>query len=184
MTTPEAMRRVWVWGALIGGRARHPCHRRRHPGVSRSVSSRLPMSCNRFILAFIVRRGLWLGAIFDLDPLADDSAADGTYEFSGRCNILWRHSVAPNALCRHSVVCDSVAPKKLQAEVRAPKNPPGPPNGRACQPSSPSLPLQELPGTAACSLVPQTSNSNAPRTTPHAPRFFRTMHHAPPTTTV
>ena len=32
-------------------------------------------------IVFIVHMGLWLGEIFDLDPLADDCAADGAYEF-------------------------------------------------------------------------------------------------------
>ncbi|MDP3984790.1 MAG: cyclase family protein [Acidimicrobiia bacterium] len=32
-------------------------------------------------IVFIVHMGLWLGEIFDLDPLADDCAADGVYEF-------------------------------------------------------------------------------------------------------
>ncbi|HSL27238.1 MAG TPA: cyclase family protein, partial [Acidimicrobiia bacterium] len=32
-------------------------------------------------IIFIVYMGLWLGEIFDLDPLADDCAADGVYEF-------------------------------------------------------------------------------------------------------
>lgn len=32
-------------------------------------------------IVFIVAMGLWLGEIFDLDPLADDCAADGVYEF-------------------------------------------------------------------------------------------------------
>ncbi len=32
-------------------------------------------------LVFIVHMGLWLGEIFDLEPLADDCAADGVYEF-------------------------------------------------------------------------------------------------------
>lgn len=32
-------------------------------------------------IVFIVGMGLWLGEIFDLDPLAEDCAGDGTYEF-------------------------------------------------------------------------------------------------------
>ena len=32
-------------------------------------------------IVFIVHMGLWLGEIFDLDPLAEDCAADGVYEF-------------------------------------------------------------------------------------------------------
>jgi hypothetical protein len=32
-------------------------------------------------LILIVHMGLWLGEIFDLEPLADDCAADGVYEF-------------------------------------------------------------------------------------------------------
>jgi kynurenine formamidase len=32
-------------------------------------------------IVFIVHMGLWLGEIFDLDPLAEDCAADGSYEF-------------------------------------------------------------------------------------------------------
>jgi kynurenine formamidase len=32
-------------------------------------------------IVFIVHMGLWLGEIFDLDPLADDCAGDGVYEF-------------------------------------------------------------------------------------------------------
>lgn len=32
-------------------------------------------------IVFIVYMGLWLGEIFDLDPLADDCARDGVYEF-------------------------------------------------------------------------------------------------------
>lgn len=32
-------------------------------------------------IIFIVHMGLWLGEIFDLDPIADDCAEDGTYEF-------------------------------------------------------------------------------------------------------
>lgn len=32
-------------------------------------------------IIFIVHMGLWLGEIFDLDPLAEDCADDGTYEF-------------------------------------------------------------------------------------------------------
>ncbi|MGI9605470.1 MAG: cyclase family protein [Acidimicrobiales bacterium] len=32
-------------------------------------------------LILIVHMGLWLGEIFDLDPLSDDCAADGVYEF-------------------------------------------------------------------------------------------------------
>lgn len=32
-------------------------------------------------LILIVHMGLWLGEIFDLDPLAEDCAADGVYEF-------------------------------------------------------------------------------------------------------
>ncbi len=32
-------------------------------------------------IVFIVHMGLWLGEIFDLDPLAEDCAADGAYEF-------------------------------------------------------------------------------------------------------
>ncbi|MGF1668398.1 MAG: cyclase family protein [Acidimicrobiia bacterium] len=32
-------------------------------------------------LVFIAGMGLWLGEIFDLDPIADDCAADGVYEF-------------------------------------------------------------------------------------------------------
>ncbi len=32
-------------------------------------------------IVFIVHMGLWLGEIFDLDPLADDCSADGVYEF-------------------------------------------------------------------------------------------------------
>jgi kynurenine formamidase len=32
-------------------------------------------------IVFIVHMGLWLGEIFDLDPLADDCASDGVYEF-------------------------------------------------------------------------------------------------------
>lgn len=32
-------------------------------------------------IVFIVYMGLWLGEIFDLDPLADDCAGDGVYEF-------------------------------------------------------------------------------------------------------
>ncbi|MGH8872638.1 MAG: cyclase family protein [Acidimicrobiia bacterium] len=32
-------------------------------------------------IVFIVHMGLWLGEIFDLDPLSDDCADDGVYEF-------------------------------------------------------------------------------------------------------
>lgn len=32
-------------------------------------------------IIFIVHMGLWIGEIFDLDPLADDCAEDGLYEF-------------------------------------------------------------------------------------------------------
>ena len=32
-------------------------------------------------LVFIVHMGLWLGEIFDLEPIADDCAEDGVYEF-------------------------------------------------------------------------------------------------------
>jgi kynurenine formamidase len=32
-------------------------------------------------IVFIAHMGLWLGEIFDLDPLADDCASDGVYEF-------------------------------------------------------------------------------------------------------
>ena len=32
-------------------------------------------------LIFIAHMGLWLGEIFDLEPIADDCAADGVYEF-------------------------------------------------------------------------------------------------------
>jgi kynurenine formamidase len=32
-------------------------------------------------IVFIVHMGLWLGEIFDLDPLAEDCASDGVYEF-------------------------------------------------------------------------------------------------------
>lgn len=32
-------------------------------------------------IVFIVHMGLWLGEIFDLEPLAEDCAADGVYEF-------------------------------------------------------------------------------------------------------
>jgi kynurenine formamidase len=32
-------------------------------------------------IVFIVHMGLWLGEIFDLDPLAEDCAEDGVYEF-------------------------------------------------------------------------------------------------------
>lgn len=32
-------------------------------------------------IVFIVHLGLWIGEIYDLDPLADDCAADGRYEF-------------------------------------------------------------------------------------------------------
>ena len=32
-------------------------------------------------IVFIVHMGLWLGEIFDLDPLAEDCAGDGVYEF-------------------------------------------------------------------------------------------------------
>lgn len=32
-------------------------------------------------IVFIVHLGLWVGEIWDLDPLADDCAADGVYEF-------------------------------------------------------------------------------------------------------
>ena len=32
-------------------------------------------------IVFITAMGLWLGEIFDLDPLAEDCAADGVYEF-------------------------------------------------------------------------------------------------------
>ena len=32
-------------------------------------------------IVFIVHMGLWLGEIFDLEPLAEDCAADGAYEF-------------------------------------------------------------------------------------------------------
>ena len=83
-----------AWGDYAGGDAPglgldsvgwvaegHRRYRKRHVGAGGPTQRDAGRRPALLHIVFIVHMGLWLGEIFDLDPLAEDCAADGAYEF-------------------------------------------------------------------------------------------------------